>query len=253
MGGYQGRARGRDAGDQAPTPALRNNALAMCGRFTLATPPEILAALFGLEAADWNVPRYNIAPQTRVVTIRSAGARRTAQSLLWGAINPKEGRPVINARSETVATSPLFARAFAASRVLVPADGFYEWTKEGTKRRGHYFRQPGSKPFAFAGIAVGPPPSSDLGEPAAVILTTEASESVRGVHDRMPLIVSPADFDLWLDSTANPKAAMDVVAHGAHTQWTSHPVGPSVNNARNDSPENIRRANPEAERQRSLF
>ncbi len=121
----------------------------MCGRFTLATPPEILAALFGIDAADWNYPRYNIAPQTRVVTVRGVRGRRAAQSLLWGAINPKEGRPVINARSETVAMSPLFARAFAGSRVLVPADGFFEWTKEGAKRRGHYFRQPGSKPFAL--------------------------------------------------------------------------------------------------------
>ena len=226
---------------------------AMCGRFTLATPPEILAALFGIDAADWNDPRYNIAPQTRVVTVRGARGKRAAQALLWGTINPKDGKPVINARSETVATSPLFSRAFAASRVLVPADGFFEWTKEGTKRRGHYFRQPGSKPFAFAGIAVSPPPSSDLVDPAAVILTTEASESVKSIHDRMPLVVAPADFDLWLDAAANPKAVMEVIAHGAHTQWTSHPVGPTVNNARNDTPENIRRAEPEAERQRSLF
>lgn len=225
----------------------------MCGRFTLATPPEILAALFGIDAADWNDPRYNIAPQTRVVTIRGVRGRRTAQSLLWGAINPKEGRPVINARSETVATSPLFARAFSASRVLVPADGFFEWTKEGTKRRGHYFRQPGSKPFAFAGIAISPPPTSDAVDLAAVILTTEASESVTAIHDRMPMIVAPPDFDLWLDPAADPKAVMDVMAHGAHTQWTSHPVGPAVNNARNDTPENIRRADPEPERQRSLF
>lgn len=225
----------------------------MCGRFTLATPPEILAALFGIDAADWNDPRYNIAPQTRVVAVRNAGGKRAAQALLWGAINPKDGRPVINARSETVATSPLFSRAFAASRVLVPADGFFEWTKERAGRRGHYFRQPGSKPFAFAGIAVSPPPSNDAGEPAAVILTTEASESVRSIHDRMPLIVVPSDFDLWLDPAANPKAVVDMMAHGAHTQWTSHPVGPSVNNARNDSPENIRRAEPETERQRSLF
>ena len=225
----------------------------MCGRFTLATPPEILAALFGIETADWNDPRFNIAPQTRVVTVRGTRGKRAAQTLMWGAVNPKEARPVINARSETVATSPLFARAFAASRVLVPADGFFEWTKEGARRRGHYFRQPGSRPFAFAGIAVAPPPSSDLGEPGAVILTTEASESVRSIHDRMPLIVGPPDFDLWLDSAADPKAVLEVLAHGAHTQWTSHAVGPSVNNARNDSPENIRRVHEAPDPQGRLF
>jgi len=225
----------------------------MCGRFTLATPKEILAALFGVESADWNDPRYNIAPQTRVVTIRGLRSGRIAQSLLWGAVNPRDGKPVINARSETAATSPLFAPAFAAARILVPADGFFEWTKEGTRRRGHYFRQPGLKPFAFAGLAVSPAPSQGPAEPAAVILTTEASASVQTIHDRMPLIVSPSDFDLWLDPAANPKAALAVTAHGAHTQWTSHPVGPAVNNVRNDSPENIRRAEPGDDPQGSLF
>lgn len=225
----------------------------MCGRFTLATPPEILAALFGIDSADWNDPRFNIAPQTRVVTVRRAGRRRVAQGLLWGALNPRDGKPLINARSETVATSPMFSRAFASSRVLVPADGFFEWTKEGSKRRGHYLQQPGGKPFAFAGIAVGPSPSSDLSEPAAVILTTQASESVRAIHDRMPVIVEPKEYDVWLDPDTSPKAALEVVAHGAHTPWTSHPVGPSVNNVRNDSPENIRRAEPLPTGQARLF
>ena len=108
----------------------------MCGRFTLATPPEILAALFAVETSDWNDPRFNIAPQVRIVTVRSRHGRRAAQSLLWGAVNPRDGRPLINARSETVATSPLFGRAFAEARVLVPADGFFEWTKEGARRLG---------------------------------------------------------------------------------------------------------------------
>ena len=115
------------------------------------------------------------------------------------------------------------------------------------------FQQAGGKPFAFAGLAVSPPPSSAASGPAAVILTTQASESVKAIHDRMPLIVAPADFDLWLDPGASSKATLDVVAHGAHTPWTSHPVGPSVNNVRNDTPENIRRADPDTERQRNLF
>ena len=225
----------------------------MCGRFTLATPPEILAALFGLETADWNDPRFNIAPQTRVVTIRGGRSGRSAQSLLWGVPNPRDGKPVINARSETVATTPLFAAAFAAARVLVPADGFFEWTKEGTRRQGHYFRQPGSKPFAFGGIAVRPPQAEGPSEPAVVLLTGEASESVRDVHDRMPLIVPPSEFDVYLDPATPLKAVQQLLAGGSHTPWTSHPVGPSVNNVRNDSPENIRRAEPVQDPQGSLF
>lgn len=224
----------------------------MCGRFTLATPPEILAALFGVDSADWNDPHYNIAPQVRIVTVRSVRGKRQAQSLLWGTVNPRDARPLINARSETAATSPLFGPAFASSRVLVPADGFFEWTKSGAKRIGRYFQQPGGQPFAFAGIAVDPPPGSKLHEPAAVILTTKASESVREYHDRMPLIVARDEFDRWLDA-GDPKQAAEVIAHGAHTPWTSHPVGPAVNNVRNDSPENVRKAEPAPDAQRSLF
>jgi putative SOS response-associated peptidase YedK len=225
----------------------------MCGRFTLATPPEILAALFGVESADWNDPRFNIAPQTRVVTIRGSRKGRTAQSLLWGALNPRDGKPIINARAETVATTPLFAAAFAATRVLVPADGFFEWTKQGARRQGHYFRQPGSRPFAFGGLTVQPPRSPSLPEPAVVILTGEASESVKRVHDRMPLVVSPEDFDLYLDPKAPLQEVRELLARGAHTPWASHPVGPAVNNVRNDSPENIRRVEPGTDPQGSLF
>jgi putative SOS response-associated peptidase YedK len=226
----------------------------MCGRFTLATPPEILAALFAVDSADWNDPRFNIAPQVRIVTVRRVGGRRTAQSLLWGAPNPKDSRPLINARSETVATSPLFARAFEGSRVLVPADGFFEWTKDGSRRQGRYFQQPGGKPFAFAGIAVSKPNSD--GEPeadGAVILTTAPSDSVRRFHDRMPLIVPPDGFDLWLDAKAPLKTVNATMAQGAKTEWRSHNVGPSVNNVRNDSRENIREAEPAPDRQQSLF
>jgi SOS response associated peptidase (SRAP) len=85
----------------------------MCGRFTLATPAEILAALFEVAGVeDWNDPRFNIAPQTRVITVRGRRGERQAQSLLWGAVNPKDSRPLINARSETVA--PLRGRAFSS-------------------------------------------------------------------------------------------------------------------------------------------
>ncbi len=226
----------------------------MCGRFTLASPAEILAALFAVEGlGDWDEPRYNIAPQVKVVTVRQRRGKRAAESLLWGALNPRDSRPLINARSETVATSPFFAPAFATARVLVPADGFFEWTREGARRHAHYFQQPGGGPFAFAGLAVSPPVKSETHEPAAVILTTQASESVREIHDRMPLIVSPADFDRWLDETAAPKALLEVIAAGARTQWTHHRVGPAVNNVRNDSPENIRRADPIPDPQGSLF
>ena len=233
---------------------MRNNGGDMCGRFTLASPEEILAALFAVEGLqDWSDPRYNIAPQTRIVTVRRLRGKRVGQSLLWGAINPRDARPLINARSETTAASPLFGRAFASSRVLVPADGFFEWTKDGARRHAHYFQRPGGKPFAFAGIAVSPPATSESHEPAAVILTAQASESVKAIHDRMPLIVNPGDFDLWLNETADPKSVHDVIAEGSKTQWTHHRVGPAVNNVRNDRPENIRFSELDPDPQGRLF
>ncbi len=225
----------------------------MCGRFTLATPPEILAALFGVDAADWNDPRYNIAPQTRVVTVRREHGHRTAPSLLWGVVNPRDGRPLINARSETAATSPLFGRAFAASRVLVPADGFFEWTKEAGRRQAHYFQQPRGAPFAFAGLAVAPPAAHPSQEPAAAILTANASPSVARIHDRMPLIVAQGDFETWLDPRSKAKTLLEVMSASARTEWTSRRVGPFVNNVRNDGPENIRPAEPAPPPQGSLF
>lgn len=226
----------------------------MCGRFTLTTPAEMLAALFELDdLGDWNDPRYNIAPQTRILTVRTRQGRRAAQTLLWGAPNPKDARPLINARSETVATSPLFAPAFARARVLVPADGFYEWTSTAGKRQAHYFQQAGGRPFAFAGLAVGPAQGSPAAEPAAVILTTESSASVKAVHNRMPLIVAREDFDSWLDETAPIGKARAVIEAGAHTAWTSRTVGPMVNNVRNDSPDCIRPAAHASDPQGSLF
>jgi putative SOS response-associated peptidase YedK len=213
----------------------------------------MLAALFEVDAADWNDPRFNIAPQVRIVTVRERKGHRLAQSLLWGARNPRDTRPLINARSETVATSPLFAKAFAASRVLVPADGFFEWTRDGRRRLGRYFQQPGRGPFAFAGIAVNPETASQAQEPAAVILTTQASDSVKAYHDRMPLMVAPGDFGAWLDSSADLGAALAVVNRGAATSWTSHPVGPAVNNVRNDSIDCVKFAEPLPDRQGSLF
>jgi putative SOS response-associated peptidase YedK len=226
----------------------------MCGRFTLASPAEILAALFAVPGlGDEDAPRYNIAPRTRVATVRGRPGARFAQSLLWGALHPRDSHPLINARSETVATSPIFGEAFAAARVLVPADGFFEWTREGAKRHAHYFHQRDGKPFAFAGIAVNPPSTREAGEPAAVILTAAASDSVKAIHGRMPLVVSPADFDLWLDPGAKPKNVHEAMARGGETEWIHHPVGPAVNNVRHDSPENVRLAEPSPDRQGSLF
>ena len=223
----------------------------MCGRFTLATPADVLAAFFDVESEDWIAPHYNIAPTMRIVSIGSRRGRREARTMVWGAANPKDGRPVINARSETVATSPLFARAFADARILVPADGFFEWSKDGRSRKAHYFSQPGRTPFAFAGIAVDP--RREREQEGAVLLTTAATASVASVHDRMPVMIPPNLFDLWLDREARIASVQKIFEVSAAIEWESYPVGPAVNNARNDGPENIAAAAHLPEAQSSLF
>ena len=226
----------------------------MCGRFTLATPLQILEALFEVEGEERSgEPRYNIAPQTRIVTVGQRRGKRSWQALLWGALNPRDGRLLVNARSETVATSPLFARAFAAARILIPADGFFEWTKDGARRRGRYFQRPGGGPFAFAGISVSPPARAVVEEPRAVILTTQASESVREYHDRMPVRVRPEAFAEWLDPDASQRDVLSLMAQAAETDWASYSVGPAVNSVASDGPDCIRPAGVEPERQGRLF
>lgn len=227
----------------------------MCGRYTLISPSEALMALFDVsEDQDWDEPRYNIAPQTKIMTLRRRGATRVAQPLLWGAINPRDSKPLINARSETVATSPLFARAFLMSRILIPADGFFEWTNDRGQRKAHYFQPPDGRPFAFAGLAINTPANANEDrEEAAVILTTAASPPVRPYHHRMPLVIAPGDFAQWLDRDTKPKAAIDLIASGAGSDWKSVPVGPAVNNVRNDRPDCIAPAAHLPNPQGSLF
>lgn len=225
----------------------------MCGRYTLISPSEALMALFEMsEDQDWDEPRFNIPPQTKVKAVRIQGAKRVAQSFLWGAINPRDSKPLINARSETVATSPLFARAFGDSRILIPADGFFEWTNDRGQRKARYFQKPEGGPFAFAGLAIKSPVNDD-GDEAAVILTTEANAQVRPYHHRMPLVIPPGEFAPWLDRDTNLKAVIDLMAHRASTQWKSSPVGPAVNNVRNDRPECIAPTAHQPNPQGSLF
>ena len=232
----------------------------MCGRFTLATPQDILAALFAVEGdEDWGGPRYNIAPQTRIRTVRPREGGRRTQSLLWGALRPGDARPVINARCETISTSPLFNRGFLTSRLLIPADGFYEWTRDRGDRRAHYFQQPGGQPFGLAGIGVTPVTgragirTGADGEETAVILTTAASDSIKPYHDRMPVLVPALDFEVWLDPTANSRVVAAILAASPSQAWAGRRVGPLVNQVRNDAIECIRPDDGSPDRQGRLF
>jgi putative SOS response-associated peptidase YedK len=181
----------------------------MCGRFTLRTPQSVLVKQFALEAEPTLVPRYNIAPSQPIAVVRALSQESTAASrelvkLRWGLVpswaqDPSIGNQLINARSETAAAKPAFRSAMRHRRCLIPADGFYEWKKIGKQKQPYFIRRPDDKPFAFAGLWDRWTDPEGRPLETCTILTTDANELLRPLHNRMPVIVEPADYAAWLD------------------------------------------------------
>lgn len=218
----------------------------MCGRFTLRTKLNILLQQFAAESQFDIVPRYNIAPTQDIPVIRQMEQGRQLDSLRWGLVppwadSPGKGAPLINAQAETVATKPTFRSIIKNSRCLVPADGFFEWEKVGTKRQPHYFGVKGFKPFAFAGLWQ--TWKKGDGEPleSCVILTTRANDLLAKLHDRMPVILSPNDYEVWLDPDKQDPSELEYLYEPyPANDMESFLVDPKVNNARNEGEDLIR-------------
>ncbi|MEZ4600979.1 MAG: SOS response-associated peptidase [Syntrophotaleaceae bacterium] len=180
----------------------------MPGRFSQALSQADLKNYFDLFEAKLPRRRYNVAPNTVIGTVRAdAEGHRLLAMLRWGLIpewasDPKIGYSMINARSETVARKPAFRRAFRSRRCLVPASGYYEWEKKGKERLPFHITRWDGSPLAFPGIwerwegPEGPVESCS-------ILTTEPCPLIRPIHHRMPAILQPVDFPLWLDPTVS--------------------------------------------------
>jgi putative SOS response-associated peptidase YedK len=175
----------------------------MCGRFTLRTPEKVLANEFGVTEVPSVEARYNIAPTQTILAVQQTPDGRQAKLLKWGLIpswakDPAMGAKLINARSETVTEKPAFRDAFRRRRCLIPADGFYEWQRTGGRKQPYFFRLRDERPFAFAGLwEIWESGEGETIE-SCTILTTEANELLRPVHDRMPVILDAKDYDLWL-------------------------------------------------------
>ncbi|MFO7587137.1 MAG: SOS response-associated peptidase [Gemmatimonadota bacterium] len=234
----------------------------MCGRFTLATPAAEWASLFGLNEVPDLDPRYNIAPTQDVAAIRStapaqggdaspeappepARANREMVALRWGLVPhwarefDPVGRAMINARSETAAEKPSFRDSFRFRRCLVVADGFYEWRPEGRRKQPYWIHLAERRPFAFAGLwdrwtgGEGAPVES------CTILTTDANEALRPLHDRMPVILDPTAHATWLDPDAPLWELQRLMAPLPPEAIAFHPVSTRVNHVANDDPECI--------------
>jgi putative SOS response-associated peptidase YedK len=215
----------------------------VCGRFSLATPGEDLADAFGLESAPQLAPRYNIAPTQPILAVRRAETKdgREPVVLRWGFV-PSAGRrlprPLINARAETAPDRPAFREAFESRRCLIPADGFFEWRElPGARARQPYFvRRPDGRPFALAGLWE-PRVDTDLeAEGTCTILTTEPNRTVARLHDRMPVILAPEEYRAWLQPADDQDALRRLLRPCPDELLTAYPVGPWVNDARNDVP-----------------
>lgn len=175
----------------------------MCGRFTLTMPDELIAEAFGLDEVSALGARYNIAPSQQVAVIdRPTGSNRL-RMLRWGldargddADNDARSPLLINARAETVASKPAFRDSFRSRRCAIPADGFYEWRRSGSRREPFHIRLENRGPFAFAGIWREPEGDAPAG---CAILTTEPNELMREIHDRMPVLLRPDAIHAWID------------------------------------------------------
>ena len=212
----------------------------MCGRYTRHASWRDLVEYFRiLDDPRWNLePRYNIAPTQQVLIIRNGDNGREPARVRWGLIphwakDKSIGNKLINARSETVAEKPSFRDAFKKRRCLVVADGFYEWRKEGAKKQPHLIRLKSGEPIAFAGLWSAWTDKEDGSEVETdAIITTEANELLKPLHNRMPVILSPDEYDQWLDPESGD--GRELLKPYPSDEMEHLPVSTRVNIVRND-------------------
>jgi putative SOS response-associated peptidase YedK len=218
----------------------------MCGRFTLHSRLNLLLQQFALEAGPELVPRYNIAPTQMVPVVRcNKQGQREMIMMKWGLVpswakDPSIGNRLINARSETVASKPSFRAAFKRRRCLVPADGYYEWKRLGSTKQPFYIRLQDDRPFAMAGLWESWRDETDQQLRTFSIITTDANETTREIHDRMPAILSPLDYDVWLNPEFDEQESLQSLLEPYDpNDIVLDPVSTHVNNSRHDDPECI--------------
>jgi putative SOS response-associated peptidase YedK len=223
----------------------------MCGRFALISPGDALIEQFGLNpeistSLSSLSPRYNIAPTQPIAAIRLTPDQQSRELTFfrWGLIpswakDMKMSSRMINARSETVAEKPSFRAAFKRRRCLIPADGFYEWQRQGSKKQPMYIHARNQELFALAGLWETWHAADGSVIESCTILTTQPNELIKPIHNRMPVIIEPPDYSLWLNPEPQPDRAMHLLRPYPADQMAAHAVSTVVNNVRNDTPECI--------------
>ena len=216
----------------------------MCGRYTLRTPLETLVQRFEIdEYPSFITPSYNIAPSQGVAAVIAENGKRKLEMLHWGLIpswakDPEVGNKMINARAETVAEKPSYRKAFKERRCLILADGFYEWQKTDSGKQPFYIRMEDESPFAFAGLWESWQNGREIR--SCTIITTSPNEVAAQVHNRMPVILPPEDYEMWLDPDFDEREPLTTLLKPFPAEaMEAYPVSRRVNRPANNDPEVI--------------
>ncbi len=220
----------------------------MCGRYTQRQSSEAIAKAFQVANVPPLTPRYNIAPTQAVAAVLQTAEHpeRYLEMLHWGLIpswakDATMGARLINARSETVTERPAFRGAFRYRRCLIVADGFYEWQQQGRQKQPFYCHLKDEQPFAFAGLwEIWEKNGNAIA--SCTILTTQPNEVMQPIHDRMPVILHPKDWELWLDpKVQKPELLQPLLRPYPAEEAIAYPVSTLVNKPANDAPECIQK------------
>jgi putative SOS response-associated peptidase YedK len=214
----------------------------MCGRYIFTSAPEAMRQLFRYLEQPNFPPRFNVAPTQPIAIVRLVEGQRHFVLVRWGFLpswvkDPKIFALVINARGESVIDKPAFRAAMKRRRCLIPADGFYEWQKAGDRKRPFFIHAKSGAPLAFAGLwETWTGPNGEELETAAIV-TTRANRTLDAIHERMPVIVPPEAFELWLDCTnVDATTATALIRPAPDDLLEAYEISTAVNRTANDGP-----------------
>lgn len=213
----------------------------MCGRYAITTAPEAMRRLFEYPEQPNFPARHNVAPTQPIPIVRLQEGKRQFALVRWGLLpswvkDPKAFTLLINARGESANDKPAFRNAMKYRRCLIPADGFFEWKVEGKVKRPYFVYRKDRSAFAFAGLWeswMGP--NGEEMESAAIV-TTGASRSIQHIHHRMPVMLAPDQFGMWLDKkNVDAQMAAGMLQPLPDDEVAAHEISPRVNRVVNDT------------------
>ena len=216
----------------------------MCGRIVQSSKSTAYAdALLATPRVD-PPPSYNVCPSQLITICRQMEERELVQ-VTWGLLpfwakDPKTGYNTINARAETVATKPTFRQAFRQRRCLIPVDGFYEW-RQSIPKQPFFIHRADSRPFALGGVWEHWEREGQVIESAAIIVT-EGNAMMKPIHDRMPVIIDPEDYDRWLNPASDGHYLIGLLQPHAEQGFEAYPISTAVNKPQNNGPDLLKRA-----------